>query len=76
MRLLLLALAAALPAQQAPAPAAPAPLAPAEQRAAFGRMGYEIGTQSPLPGMRLDYDMTVEEVDAFLAGLRLAMLGE
>jgi FKBP-type peptidyl-prolyl cis-trans isomerase len=84
MRLLLLALAAALPAQQAPAPApqapaaaAPAPaLTPAEQRAAFARMGFEIGSQSPLPTLRSDYEMSAEEVDAFLAGLRRAMLGE
>jgi len=81
MRLLLLALAAALPAQQAPAPApapaAPAPaLTPAEQRAAFARMGFEIGSQSPLPGIRTDYEMSADEVDAFLAGLRRAMLGE
>ena len=82
MRLLLLALAAALPAQQAPAPAAtpapaPAPaLTAAEQRAGFARMGFEIGSQSPLPGLRTDYEMSAEEVDAFLAGLRRAMLGE
>lgn len=82
MRLLLLALAAALPAQQAPAPAPQAPAAPAapltadEQRAGFGRMGFEIGAQSPLPGLRADYEMSADEVDAFLAGLRRAMLGE
>ena len=80
MRLLLLALAAALPAQQAPAPAAPAVPAPAltaaEQRASFSRMGFEIGSQSPLPGIRTDYEMSADEVDAFLAGLRRAMLAE
>jgi len=79
MRFLLLALAAALPAQQAPAPAAE-PAAPAltaaEVRAAFARMGYEIGAQSPLPGIRADYEMAADEVDAFLAGLRRAMLAE
>lgn len=80
MRLLLLALAAALPAQQAPAPA-PAPAAApaltvAEHRAAFARMGFEIGSQSPLPGIRTDYEMSADEVDAFLAGLRRAMLAE
>lgn len=79
MRLLLLALAAALPAQQAPAPAPKAPAVPLsaeEQRAGFGRMGFEIGAQSPLPGLRADYEMSADEVDAFLAGLRRAMLGE
>lgn len=84
MRLLLLVLAAALPAQQPPAPAAapaapaaPAPkLTPAEERAGFSRMGFEIGSQSPLPGLRSDYEMSADEVDAFLSGLRLAMLGQ
>lgn len=82
MRFFLLALAAALPAQQAPAPALQPPAVPAaplsadEQRAGFGRMGFEIGAQSPLPGLRTDYEMSADEVDAFLAGLRRAMLGE
>lgn len=89
--LLLALLAAALPAQEAPAtpapaavPAAPAkaedakpaPLSPAELRDCFVRMGFDIGTQSPLPRMRGDYEMTPEEVDAFLAGVRAAMLGQ
>lgn len=89
---LLLALAAVLPAQEAPAaaPAAPAavpapakaeaakpaPLAGAELRDAFVRMGFDIGTQSPLPRMRGDYEMSPDEVDAFLAGVRAAMLGQ
>lgn len=83
-----LALAAsALPAADtAPAPAAapvvaPAETAPAkpltadEQRRGFVQAGYQLGRGSPLPGFRGQYEMTEAEVDAFLAGLRLAMLG-
>ena len=86
---LLLGLAAVLPAQEPAAPAAPAapakeakeavparPLEPAQVAESFRQFGFAIGGQSPLPGFRQAYDMTPAEVDAFLAGLRLAMLGE
>jgi len=85
---LLLGLAAALPAQEpgAPAPVLPVPAAkeatpakpldPAQVAEGFRQFGFAIGGQSPLPGFRQAYDMTPAEVDALLAGLRLAMLGE
>jgi len=66
------------PASASAPAAAPAakPLDAAELRACFARMGFDIGSQSPLPRIRGDYEMTPEEVDAFLAGLRAAMLGQ
>lgn len=75
---------AAAPAAPAAVPAAPAkaedakpaPLAAEEIRAGFTQLGQGIGLQSPLPGMREAYAMTPEEVDAFLVGLRSAMLGQ
>lgn len=75
--------AAALPAaENAPAPAAPAaaaapakPLTAEEQRAGFVLFGYNLGGNSPLPGYRNRLEMSEAEVDAFLAGIRLAMLG-
>lgn len=66
-----------VPPAPAPAPAAEArPLDAAELRSSFARMGFDIGSQSPLPRMRGDYEMTSEEVDAFLVGLRAAMVGQ
>lgn len=60
----------------APAEAAPAkPLTADEQRRGFIQAGYQLGRGSPLPGFRSQYEMSEAEVDAFLAGLRLAMLG-
>ncbi len=77
--------ASALPAAD-PAPAAnpaaapkPAevakPLTADEQRRGFIQAGFQLGRSSPLPGFRSQYEMSEAEVDAFLAGLRLAMLG-
>ncbi len=86
--LLLALLAAALPAQETPAavpaaePAAKAatgkeaPLTAEEIRTGFTQLGQGIGAQSPLPGMREAYAMSADEVDAFLVGLRAAMLGQ
>lgn len=74
------ALHAADPAPVAPAPAA-APAAPAkpltadEQRRGFTQAGFQIGVGSPLPGFRSQYEMSDAEIDAFLAGLRVAMTG-
>lgn len=67
--------AAANPAE-APKPAEVAkPLTTDEQRRGFIQAGYQLGRGSPLPGFRSQYEMSEAEVDAFLAGLRLAMLG-
>ncbi len=82
--LLLALLAAVLPAQEAPAAAPapkaevakPAPLTDVEVRAGFALLGRGVGAQSPLPGMREAYAMSADEVDAFLSGLRAAMLGQ
>ena len=82
--LLLAFLAASLPAQEtSPAvpvakaePAKEAPLTADEIRDGFTQLGRGIGAQSPLPGMREAYAMSAEEVDAFLVGLRAAMLGQ
>lgn len=87
MRILLLVISAVLSGQQPPAPVpapapAPAPAAVApelsapEKVAGFARMGFDIGAQSPLPQIRTEYEMSPEEVDAFVSGLRLAMLGQ
>lgn len=65
---------AAQPAEAAPAPPAK-PLTADEQRRGFVQAGYMITSGSPLPGFRSQYEMTEAEVDAFIAGLRLAMLG-
>lgn len=81
--LALVFLTAALSAQDAAAPvstAAPAaklaPLTADEVRQGFIQMGQSVAAQSPLPGFRTDFEMTAEEVDAFLIGLRAVMLGE
>ena len=68
---------AAKPAEVAPAAPAPAakPLTADEQRRGFTQAGYQLGRSSPLPGFRGQYDMSEAEVDAFLAGMRIAMLG-
>ena len=88
--LLLASLASSVVAQDAPAaPPVPAarvapsavespakPLTESEVRAGFVQMGLAVGTQSPLPAMRGTYELTPAEVDAFLEGLRQAMLGQ
>lgn len=81
--LALVFLAAGLSAQDTPtsAPAATpaaklAPLTAAELRQGFIQLGQNIAAQSPLPGMRTSLEMTAEEVDALLSGLRAVMLGE
>jgi FKBP-type peptidyl-prolyl cis-trans isomerase len=69
--------APAAPAVKAPetAPAVPSkPLTADEQRRGFVQAGFQLGRGSPLPGFRTQYEMSEAEVDAFLAGLRTAML--
>lgn len=68
---------AAKPAEVAPAAPAPAakPLTADEQRRGFIQAGYQLGRSSPLPGFRSQYEMSEAEVDAFLSGMRVAMLG-
>ena len=61
----------AKPAEPVPAK----PLTADEQRRGFIQAGYQLGRGSPLPGFKNQYEMSDAEVDAFLAGLRLAMIG-
>ena len=64
---------AAKPAETAPA-APTKPLTADEQRRGFIQAGFQLGRGSPLPGFRAQYEMTEAEVDAFLSGIRTAML--
>ncbi|MEY3548190.1 MAG: hypothetical protein RLZZ552_557, partial [Verrucomicrobiota bacterium] len=77
---------ASLHAADAPKPAVdplalpPAPkvktLTPEQVKQAWTMLGYSIASQSPMPQVNSQLELTDEEIDLFLAGVRQAMRGD
>jgi FKBP-type peptidyl-prolyl cis-trans isomerase FkpA len=78
---------ASLQAADAPKPAADAiptpppakivkPLTPDQIKQAWTMLGFSIASQSPMPQVNSQLELTDEEVELFLAGVRQALRGE
>ena len=52
------------------------PLTPEQVKQAWTMLGFSIASQSPMPQVNSQLDLTDEEVDLFLAGVRQALRGE
>lgn len=74
------AAAAAAPAPAAaaaPSPKTPVkPLTPEQVKMAWTMLGYSIASQSPIPQVNSQLDLSDDEIELFLAGVRQALRGE
>ena len=77
---------ASLHAADAPKPSAEAPtpppapkvktLTPEQVKKAWTMLGFSIASQSPMPQVNSQLELTDEEIELFLAGVRQAMRGD
>jgi len=70
------------PKAAAPAPVTPPPakivksLTPEQVKQAWTMLGYSIASQSPMPQVNSQLELTAEEIELFLAGVRQVLNGE